>query len=406
VSDRLLKQVGRPLDSTEVPSRATADPAGGFVYVSNNVSKTVSAFSIDPISGALSEVPGSPFKAGTAPTGVTVDPAGQFVYVANSGSDNVSAYTINATSGALAQIPGSPFKAGVNPIEIAVTRAPAPMPGNVYVADTSNNAVKEILAAGGANWLQDLAALQLPNSVKAISAEFTRPTGIAVDGHGNVYVTEQGGNSVKVITPTSGYHEFKPLGPRFDQPTGIAVDSMGDVYVTESGGKVKEIVATRGNIPASAISITLGPKFDKPSGIAVDADGNVYVADTGHRVVKKIVAVHGSIPPSPNIVTLGGVAAGCVFNCPDSPVGVAVDATGNLYVADAANGEVEEFVSGRGAPVRLVGGLSSLSGIAVDAHGNVYVTDGNAVKEVLAGGHPAVKTLGSNFAGPTGIAVR
>ncbi len=94
---------------------------GGFVYVTNAGAKTVSAYAIDPSSGALTPVAGSPFAAGTVPSGIAVDAAGKFAYLENAGSDNVSAYSIDPTDGALTPVAGSPFAAGTAPVAIAVS---------------------------------------------------------------------------------------------------------------------------------------------------------------------------------------------------------------------------------------------------------------------------------------------
>jgi len=88
-----------------------------FLYVT--ISGTnVSAYMIDPSTGALAEVNGSPFAAGRGPVGISVDRTSKFVYVANNGSANVSAYTIDPTTGTLTAVGGSPFAAGSNPVGI------------------------------------------------------------------------------------------------------------------------------------------------------------------------------------------------------------------------------------------------------------------------------------------------
>ena len=88
-------------------------PSGKFAYVPNNAQGTVSAYTVDAATGALTAI--GNFPAGLGPQSVTVDPSGKFAYVANNGSNNVSAYTIDASSGALAPVAGSPFDAGTGP---------------------------------------------------------------------------------------------------------------------------------------------------------------------------------------------------------------------------------------------------------------------------------------------------
>jgi DNA-binding beta-propeller fold protein YncE len=98
------------------------DPTGKFAYVANQGDGTVSAYTIDPSTGALKTITGSPFTAGSGPHSVAVDPTGKFAYVANSGDGTVSAYSIGF-NGALTQLTslGSPFLAGIEPFSVAIT---------------------------------------------------------------------------------------------------------------------------------------------------------------------------------------------------------------------------------------------------------------------------------------------
>ena len=108
--------------------RAFADKKPKFVYVANEDFDNISAYTIDSATGALTPVPGSPFAAaGNTPTGVAVDPSGKFAYVTTRCLSNVSclngtvsAYTINSTTGALTLVPGSPLAAGRIPESVAV----------------------------------------------------------------------------------------------------------------------------------------------------------------------------------------------------------------------------------------------------------------------------------------------
>jgi DNA-binding beta-propeller fold protein YncE len=95
-----------------------------FAYVANESSNNVSAYTINPTSGALTPVTGSPFGAGSVPHAVAVDPKGKFVYVVNTAGNNVSGYKIKS-NGALTPLPGSPFEAGSGPGGIATCRVTA-----------------------------------------------------------------------------------------------------------------------------------------------------------------------------------------------------------------------------------------------------------------------------------------
>ena len=111
---------GSPFSAGYEPDSVTVDPSGRFAYVANYGGDTVSAFTINSSTGALRAVIGSPFAAGKYPVLVTVDPSGQFAYVTNYYADSVLAYTINSSTGALSVVAGSPFAAGHNPWSVAV----------------------------------------------------------------------------------------------------------------------------------------------------------------------------------------------------------------------------------------------------------------------------------------------
>ncbi|SHN37867.1 cadherin-like beta sandwich domain-containing protein, partial [Mucilaginibacter sp. OK098] len=150
-----------------------------------------------------------------------------------------------------------------------------------------------------------------------------------------------------------------------------------------------------GTVAAPAYSssfVTIATGFSAPSGVAVDAAGNVYVADQGNNAIKKIPAGGGSP------VTIG---SGFI-----DPFCVAVDAAGNVYVGDHSSAGIKKIPVGGGAPVILGSGLNEpVGGVAVDGAGNIYVGDrgNNAVKEIpVSGGAPI--TLASGFT-PYGVAV-
>ncbi|MEO9073284.1 MAG: NHL repeat-containing protein [Edaphobacter sp.] len=261
------------------------------------------------------------------------------------------------------------------PQGVAVDRS-----GNVYVADSSNNAVKEIMAVGG--------VIPASPTINTLGSGFSFPTGVAVDGSGNVYVADDGNSAVKEIMAVGGVIPASPtintLGSGFNFPTGVAVDGSGNVYVADTNhNAVKEIMAVGGVIPASPTINTLGSGFSNPSGVAVDGSGNVYVADFSNNAVKEIMEVGGVIPASPTINTLGSG-----FN---NPQGVAVDGSGNVYVAESSNNAVKEIMAVGGVipaspTINTLGsGFNHPSGVAVDGSGNVYVGDrgNNAVKEIV-----------------------
>jgi streptogramin lyase len=237
----------------------------------------------------------------------------------------------------------------------------------------------------------------LPGSQSTLGSDFNHPTGLAVDGSGNVFVADEFDNQIKEILATGGYVTVNRLGSGsyFNLPFGVALDAGGNVFVADSyNNEVREILAAGGYTTVN----TLGSGFNDPYAVAVDGSGNVFVADKGNNAVKEILAAGGYT----TVNTLGSGFS--------SPVGVAVDGSGNVFVADLNNNAVKEILAAGGyTTVNTLGsGFSSPYGVAVDGSGNVFVGDfgHNAVKEILAaGGYTTVNTLGTGFNGPVGVAV-
>ena len=114
---------GSPFDNGAFtrPTSITVSPNGKFAYVANYENRSVSAYTINPSTGALATVTGSPFRAGGGSWFVTVSPDSKFAYVANYNSDSISAYTIDPISGALGEVAGSPFANGTSTFPSAIS---------------------------------------------------------------------------------------------------------------------------------------------------------------------------------------------------------------------------------------------------------------------------------------------
>lgn len=262
------------------------------------------------------------------------------------------------------------------------------------------------------------------STVPTTGTTLNGPDGIAVDGSGNLYVADTTANEVLEVSASGTVTALgTAASPAFSGPTGVAVDAHGNVYVADTGNNlVREIVATAGVVSSSSTVITLNQSgaaaFNKPEGVAVDASGNVYVADTFDNEIREIEASGGSVSSSSAIVTLaGGSSTGCVDGDGsgaefDQPKGVAVDSSGNLYVADSQNNVIRKISSvgptGLNAVTTLAGGqgtcngpspatsgyadgagatqalFASPTGVTVDSAGNVFVSDlgNNAVREI------------------------
>jgi sugar lactone lactonase YvrE len=223
---------------------------------------------------------------------------------------------------------------------------------DIFVADTFNNEVKEILAAGGL--------------VNILGGGFNNPFGVAVDGAGNVIVADTDNNDVKEILAVNGSIPANPtiniLGSGFLGPYGVTVDESGNVYVADTGNSlVKEILAVGGYTTV----LTLGGGFNQPEGVAVDGSGNIFVADTYNNATKEILAAGG-------YTTVNTLGSGFSF-----PRAVALDASGNVYVADSGNNEIKQIlaVGGYATVNILASGLSQPFGVTVGGGGDVYFSN-------------------------------
>lgn len=235
----------------------------------------------------------------------------------------------------------------------------------------------------------------------ALRKNVSSPSDLAVDGAGNVFLVDSGDNAVKEILAAGGYGTVKNLagGFGFNSPEGLAIDGADNVFVADTfNNAVEEIVAAGGYTTVKTLGG--GYSFAYPYGVAVDGSGNVFVADTNNNAIEEIVAAGGYTTVNP----LGG---GFSFNFPTD---VAVDGSGNLFVADFGNNAVEEIpaTGGYSTVTAVGGGFDGPDGVSVDAVGNVFVADSNnqAIKEILAlGDYTTVNTVGGFFDYPPGVAV-
>jgi len=220
-----------------------------------NLANTVSAYTINPITGTLTPTVPPTFAAGNAPEAVAVDPTGKFAYVANSVDNNVSAYTINAATGVLTPNTFSPtFASGTTPTSVTVD----PTGKFAYVANELDNDVSAytINPANGA------LSVQITFAAKLL------PTSVTVDPTGKfAYVANQGSNNISAYTinRTTGGLSVQTTFAAGTQPVSVTVDPTGQfAYVANFGGGVSAytINAATGAltpVPGSPFAAGAGP---------------------------------------------------------------------------------------------------------------------------------------------------
>ena len=229
------------------------------------------------------------------------------------------------------------------------------------------------------------------------AASFYNPTGIATDANGNFYVTDSLNKLIRKITPAGLVSTLAGSDASFSYPQGIAVDTNNNLYVADpSDHKIYKITSTGAvstlagsGKPGSVDATGTAASFNYPQSVAVDTNGNVYVADSGNHKIRKITPA-GVVSTLAGSGTFGFVDATGTDASFSYPQGVAVDANGNVYVADYGNHKIRKITSagvvstlaGSGTPgainaTGIAASFNNPGGVAVDTRGNVYVADTN-----------------------------
>ena len=241
--------------------------------------------------------------------------------------------------------------------------------GNVFIADTQNNEIKEWNAT-----TQGVTTLT-PPILPLGRTGLELPTGVAVDGSANVYTVDHT-NSILEWNATNGLTTILSLSSGLDFPEDLAIDRYGNLYTPNynTSSLAEWSAATHG------LTAVVGSGLSGPYGVAVDAAGNVYIADTGNNAIKEWNPTTGTLATLPNVSGL------------NHPEGVAVDGSGNVFIGDNVNNAVKEWNASTQTMATLVStGLNGPMGVAVDGLGNIYIADAT---------NSAIKELPDAFVGP------
>lgn len=236
---------------------------------------------------------------------------------------------------------------------------------SLFVADTNNNLIRSVSTSGVVGTLAGLPSLS-PGFADGTgsAASFHTPRGAAIDASGNIYVGDAGNNAIRKIAPgavvttfagnptgSSGSADGLGTAASFNYPAGVAIDASGNLYISDQfNASVRKIT------PAGLVSTLAGgagtgfvdgtgaaARFNDLTGLAVDALGNVYVADRANNAIRRVTpaGVVTTIAGAAASGNVDGVGTAARFN---QPAGVAVDAAGNIYIADSSNNEIRKIV--------------------------------------------------------------
>lgn len=267
--------------------------------------------------------------------------------------------------------PGTTYQAGEScPYWIALNPTViGNVSGQLQMLDASGNVIaKSAVDLYGEGEGPGISILGAPAETP-IGSGYSQPKQVAVDPQGNTYVADAGQG--KVLEYAVGSSSPVSIGNNLRAPSGVAVDGMGNVYIGDSGS-VFEVPYQSGALNNSA-QMTLATGLGNSLNLAVDGAGNVYVADQANaRVVKIPTPLVGSTILADTAVTVGSG-----FTAPSA---VAVDGTGDVFVADGSNLYEVTLWGGQSAITTQLAGTST--GLALDASGSVYLAESNGLVRI------------------------
>lgn len=320
-----------------------------------------------------------------------------------------------------------------NPYSVAVD-----LNGNVFVADTSASVIRKITAAGVVSTFAGSPGLTGSADGQGSAARFNGPSGVAVDGSGNVYVADTNNHTIRGISAGGNVITLAGApgvigstdtasGPaRFTYPFGLALDSAGSIYVADTYNHTIRLISQNGTVSTLAgLAGTRGTtdgagsaaRFAFPTGITVASQGLIYVADSGSSTIRRIAG--NGVTTYAGTAGISGTAEGAALTLArfTQPNGVGVDSTGVVYVADSGNHTIRRIAPGVGALAGDVSTLAGLAGVigstdgsgtaarfnqpnglAVDSAGNIYIADtqNRTIRRSGAVTAPSITTQPSN----------
>lgn len=261
---------------------------------------------------------------------------------------------------------------------------------NLYVADSQNHTIRKIGPDGLVSTFAGHAGTPGSDDGSGTQAKFDTPSGIAMDLAGNVFVSDTGNHTIRMITGAgvvttiagvagqSGFTNGIGTNARFNSPLGMVVATNGTIYVADCGNHVIRAIS-----PGVAVTTLAGSpqtwgsddgagssaRFNGPVGLALDHQGDLFVSDSNNHAIRKIT-------PGGMVATWAGVPE--VDGCVDGdrlaarfskPAELAFDKQGDLFVADSFNHVIRKISSD--------GKVSSVTGVA-GSHGSAGGANGQA----------------------------
>ena len=316
------------------------------------------------------------------PEGVAVDPAGNF-YIADTTNNRIR--RVSGTTGLITTVAGDGTPGYANDgksASIAEVSAPANLvldgAGDLYIADSGNHAIRKlVLATGTLTTVAGQLGVQgsSGDGGAATSALLNAPEGIALDPAGNLYIADSGNNAVRKVDATThristyagklGVAGFSGDGgpatsATLNTPWGLATDPSSNLYLADltnsrirkvsPAGVITTIAGTASNGTSPSGLPATSTNLSNPAAVIADVAGNIYIADSGHDLVLKVTASTGksNIIAGNGSQSFGGDLGPANRAGIYGPYALALDAGGNLYIADIFHNRIREIFSARG----------------------------------------------------------
>jgi sugar lactone lactonase YvrE len=301
------------------------------------------------------------------------------------------------------------FDMAAPPLDLAVANAAdlaAPRPGDLALADLARPGPD----LSGVPLCQAVSVSTLAGNGKAGfvdgsggangTTEFNFPSGLAVDSAGYVYVADPNNSRLRKVAPDGTTTTAYAAPPPYATMLGVAVDAQGNLYASDYYDNhilkiVSGVASTLAGNGATGFADGSGgangtAKFFNPNGLAIDASGNVYVADSYNDRIRKVA------PDGTTTTVAGDGDASFLFTR-----AVAVDGLGNIYATDEVNTRVYKVAPDHSIKTLVNSAVSAPTGIAVDQNGYVYIADSGHARIVRLGPDGTLETLAGD--GNTGF---
>jgi sugar lactone lactonase YvrE len=370
----------------------------------------------------------------SGPRAVASDGAGN-LFVADSNNNTIRKVVI--ATGEVTTLAGSPGPTGSTDGTGADARFYLPLGmatdglGNLFVADAGNCTIRKVvIATGEVSTLAGSPGASGMADGTGANARFSIPGGVVSDGGGNLFVADSVNNAIRKVVLATG--EVSTLGGppngtgpvvSFSFPMDLASDRAGNLFVVEGGSNtLKKLVIATGEVTAlaggagttgSVDGVGAGASFGSLMGVTSDGAGSLFVSDA--NAIRKVVIATGEVTTLAGSSGTAGSADGAGADARFSaPLGLASDGAGDLFVADSANNTVREavittgevstfagasgsrsFVDGRGGDARF----AAPSGLASDGAESLFVADGTMIRKVVVATGEVTTLAGSPLAG-------